>query len=80
MLSELQKYATAKTYSLMQDIVQFSDVIGLETGQAAACTGSTFLRLAATIAVQQKASRDDWIRMCTLVFDRCAEIDKEESK
>ena len=72
---DMSRYATAKAHKLMQDVVQFADVAGITKQKAASCMGSTFLRLAATIAVQQKAPRDAWIRMATDVFDQCQLID-----
>jgi hypothetical protein len=71
---DLQKYATGKAYKLMQDVAQFADIIELTTSDAWSCVGSTFLRLAATIAVNSNVSRDWWLQTCAATYDCCDEV------
>jgi hypothetical protein len=73
---EVHSYTTGKAYKLMAEVAQFAQIVGVERDEAASCIGSTFLRLAATIAVNQKAPRCKWIEMCTKVFDSCVAVEE----
>jgi hypothetical protein len=80
---ELARQAQHGAHRLIENTVDSFDAAGLSRNDAASCIGVTFLRLAVTLMVHSKGTKQAWLEICNDAYDEAAkataEIIHEES-
>jgi hypothetical protein len=74
---DLNIYTQEKAYKVLLDVAQAFEIAGRPKTESAACVGSVFVRIAATIAVHANASRERWLTMCGEVYDLAKQAERE---
>lgn len=74
---DLNQYAQGKAHKLILDVVQTFEIADQRRSDAFACIGSTFLRIAATMALYSNADRERWMAICNEVFELAKQAKEE---